>query len=116
MIKKIVSVLFLLGGSSFAFAESQNVPLHIIKESSVDELSTKAPARPWYITQDDNILTLPATPVDYELQLIDEMGNLIYSEFIPAGTTQIVVPSDLTGEFEIRLVSDTYYYKGYISL
>lgn len=35
---------------------------------------------------------------------------------VAAGTTQIVLPSTLSGDFELRFVGDTYYYIGYISL
>ena len=90
--------------------------MQIINESSVNNGNTHIPARPWYITQDDNILTLSATSVDYELQLIDEMGNLVYTVFIPAGTTLITLPTNLSGEFELHLVADTYYYRGYVTL
>ena len=76
----------------------------------------KSPTLPLYITQNGNVLTLPTTPVGYTLQLRDEYNNVVYSSYIPAGTTQIVLPSTLSGGFEIRLVADTYYYIGYISL
>ena len=97
-------------------ADPNDVPMTIIKEGGAGLTYPKIPARPWYITLDGNVFTLSATTVDYELQLIDEMGNLVYSEFLPAGTTQIVLPTNLTGEFEIRLVADTYYYRGYLLL
>lgn len=109
---------FLFGGAYFskAMGECRNVPMYIINTGSAGNFGTQAPPRPWFITQDENILTLSATPVDYELQLIDEMGNLVYSAQIPAGTTQITLPTSPTGSFELRLVADTYYYRGYIEL
>ena len=82
----------------------------------VFQVPPKAPPRPLVISQDNNILTLPATSVDYTLELRDENGTLVYSSYIPTGTTQIILPTTLSGNFEIRLVADTYYYIGYISL
>ena len=119
--KKLTIIMsFLLGGTSMSttFGASQNIPMHIIDEGAITESPTKAPARPWYISQDDYILTLSATSVDYELLLLDEDGVEVYSAFIPAGTTQIDLPTTLSGEFELRLIpfSATYYYKGYIEL
>ena len=78
--------------------------------------STLAPPRPWYITQDDYVLTLPAFEDDFTLELRDEDDTVVYSTLVPAGTTQVVLPSTLSGDFELRLAADTYYYIGYISL
>ena len=53
---------------------------------------------------------------DYTLTLYDENDVLVYSVFVPAGTTQVVLPATLSGNFEIRFETATYYYYGYISL
>ena len=53
---------------------------------------------------------------DYTLSLYDEDGEVAYSVFVPAGTTQIVLPSTLSGSFELRFETDSYYYYGYIEL
>ena len=116
--KKILFLcLCLLGGGIFfnAFAEEQ-IPMQIIKEGGCAGGNTLAPARPWYITQNDYVLTLPDFEDDYILELRDEDDVVAYTDDVPAGTTQIVLPSTLSGDFEIRLVGDTYYYRGYISL
>lgn len=75
----------------------------------------KAPPRPIFISLEDNILTLPGSSVDYTLQLRNDDGQVVYTIFLPAGTTQVTLPSTLSGDFEIRLVTDTYYYLGYFS-
>jgi hypothetical protein len=59
---------------------------------------------------------MSATPCDYVLTLYDEDDELVYSTFLPAGTTQVVLPTTLSGDFEIRFETATYYYYGYISL
>ena len=51
----------------------------------------------------------------YVLQIWD-MDSLVYSTYVPAGTTTIIIPASLSGSYEIRLVADTYYYRGYVSL
>ena len=88
--------------------------MQIIKKGSSDGGNTLAPPRPWYITQNGYVLTLPAFEDDYILELRDEDDVVVYTDDVPAGTTQIVLPSTLSGDFEIRLVGDTYYYRGYI--
>ena len=119
MKKLFLLAMILLGGVplSKTFADEPiNVPMHFINESGISKGKTKSPIRPLVITQDGNTLTLPATGVDYMLQLFDEDGTLVYTAFVPRGTTQVVLPSTLSGLYEIRLVADTYYYIGYLNL
>ena len=116
MKKFLFMAILLIGGTIVSVGEPRDIPLSIINESEESEGNTKSPTLPLIISQDDNILTLPATSVDYTLELRDENGTLVYSSYVPAGTTQIILPTTLSGNFEIRLVADTYYYIGYISL
>ena len=116
--KKIVLSIFLLvgGGAFVGVLAQQQIPMQIIKEDSAGNNGSYAPPRPWYIIQDDYVLTIPAFEADYILELRDEDDNVIYSAYLCAGTTQIALPITLSGDFELRLVGDTYYYRGYISL
>ena len=108
-----ISMLFCL--SAIAFAGS-DVPLTHQPNGSTHDGNGKAPVTPWYINQDGNVLTMSATPCDYTLTLYDEDDELVYSTFLPAGTTLVVLPTTLSGTFEIRFETDTYYYYGYIDL
>ena len=110
-------MLLLIGGCTFAFGQNQ-IPMQIINNGGASHGNTLAPPRPWYITQNENVLTLPAFDEGFTLQLLDEDETVIYSTYIPAGTTQVVLPSTLSGEFELRLIPvlTSYYYRGYISL
>lgn len=112
----LLSVLLIVGGT-FAYA-ANNVPMQIIKEGPGGDIGTYAPARPWYIIQDDYELTLPSFEDDYTLELRDSNDTVVYTSYLYAGTTTVVLPSTLSGDFEIHLVpfSFTYYYRGYISL
>ena len=117
MFKKLFLLAVLLTGwcvSSFSFPVQ--ISMQIIRSSGPGGGSTLAPPRPLYITQDDYVLTLPAFEEDYTLELRDENDVVVYTDYVPAGTTQVVLPSTLSGDFELRLVADTYFYIGYISL
>ena len=117
MFKKLFLLAVLLTGwcvSSFSFPVQ--ISMQIIRSSGPGGGSTLAPPRPLYITQDDYVLTLPAFEEDYTLELRDENDVVVYTDYVPAGTTQVVLPSTLSGDFELRLVADTYYYIGYFSL
>lgn len=52
----------------------------------------------------------------FTLQILDEDGYVVYSTVIAAGTSQVVLSSTLYGEYEIRFVTDDFYYYGYITL
>lgn len=117
VMKKVMLVaLFLTGGGVFCLGVPVQVSMQIINQSSGGAGPTYAPPRPWYITQDDYVLTMPAFEDDLTLELRDENDVVVYTAYVPAGTTMIVLPSMLSGDFELRLVADTYYYRGYISL
>lgn len=116
MIKKIlfcISALFCL--SSFVYA-GNGVPLNYQIKGTSHQGNPKSPVCPWYINQDGNVLTMSATLCDYILNLYDENDELVYSEFASVGTTIIVLPANLSGDFEIRFETDTYYYYGYITI
>ena len=117
MIKKLFLIIALLsGGYISSLMAQQSIPMQIIKDAGPEGGNTLAPPRPWYMTQNDYTLTMPAFEDDFTLVLLDEDGVVVYTTYVPAGTTMIVLPSTLSGDFELRLVGDTYYYRGYISL
>jgi hypothetical protein len=117
--KQLLFYLFLFLGGTFppAYANNPvNVSLSIIRTSDVSNGNIKSEPLPLLITLEDYTITLPATDVDYTLELRDENGTLVYTAFIPQGSTQIVLPTTFSGEFEIRLVANTYYYIGVLEL
>lgn len=67
-----------------------------------------------------NLLLLPTFAPDFEedytLQLLDEDGVVVYSVNCLSGTTQVVLPSTLTGDYEIMVIRGGTYYVGYIEL
>lgn len=115
MKKLILFLLLLLGGGTFAFG-AQQIPMHIIDETPPLGGHPYAPARPWYINQNDYILTLPDFEEDYTLQLLNEDEDVVYSVNCLSGTTQVVLPSTLTGDYEIVVIRGETYYGGYIEL
>ena len=119
MKKKFLLFILLLEGVLFSnvyAGQQQEIPMQIINTGALGGGHTYAPPRPWYIVQDDYVLTLPALADDYTFELRDEEDEVVYTTFLPSGSTQIILPSTLSGSFEIRLVGDTYYYRGYVKL
>ena len=110
-----ISMLFCL--SNYLHAECQNsTPLTYKPKGGLHSGGAKSPVLPWLVDLTGNIITMSATPCNYTLILYDEDGDVAYSVFVPAGTTQVVLPGTLSGSFELRFETDTYYYYGYISL
>ena len=64
----------------------------------------------------DHTLYFNSTIPDYYLLVLDEDGYVVYSTYVPSGTTLINLPTTLSGEFEIRLVTSSFYFYGYITL
>jgi len=118
MKKYVLFVTLLIWGAFFSFGAQQSIPMQIVNGHDVGNGHTYAPARPWYITQDDYVFTLSASSEDYTLVLLDEDGEVIYSDTLISGSTMFVLPSTLSGSFELRLVpfSSTHYYRGYLEL
>lgn len=114
----LVFILFVGGVSLSSAFGGQNIPMHIIKDDPMSDGKTYMPRRPWYITQDEHELTLPAFEDDYLLELRDSDNSVVFVYYVYAGTTTVDLPSMLSGEFELRLVPffATYYYRGRLEL
>lgn len=57
------------------------------------------------------------TPCDgCVLRLLDEDGAVVYSTVIPDSAVSLVLPSYLSGDYEIQIIQGEYYYWGYINL
>jgi hypothetical protein len=57
------------------------------------------------------------TPCDgCVLRLLDEDGAVVYTTVIPSHTTSLVLPSYLSGAYEIQIIQGSIYYWGNIDL
>lgn len=57
------------------------------------------------------------TPCDgYVLRLVDEFDNVVYSTVIPVGATSLVLPSYLSGTYELQIITGIYCFYGDIIL
>ena len=68
------------------------------------------------VSLDDHTLIFD-TPCDgCTLRLVDANNNVVYSTVIPTGTTSLVLPSSLSGEYKILIFQGNIYFWGYINL
>ena len=115
MKRLFVLAVLTLWGTSVTNALADDVPLEIIDEKPAGGGNTKSQPLPLIVTLEGHTLTIPSSGVDYVFQVLSPNG-IEYSVYVPAGTTTIIIPASLSGSYEIRLVADTYYYRGYVTL
>ncbi|SDG40613.1 hypothetical protein SAMN04487901_103199 [Prevotella communis] len=56
----------------------------------------------------ENVLSFVDSHTEYTLYIIDEEGEEVYEVFIPKNTSIITLPLNLSGEYELQLVSGQY--------
>lgn len=65
---------------------------------------------------DGNVLTFETPSDGCLLQLVDENDDVVYSIIIPAGTTSLVLPSTLSGTYELQIIRDNWLFYADINL
>lgn len=63
----------------------------------------KSPIELPQATLDGHVLTFTSSHANYTLTLLDENGDDAYQVFVPSSTSVVVLPSTLSGSFEIQL-------------
>ena len=66
------------------------------------------------VSIEDYTLTFDDSCIGCELRLLDEDGVLVYSTIITSGT--LVLPSYLSGEYELQIIRGIYCFYGFIEL
>ena len=69
------------------------------------------------VSLDGNTLLLNVG-YDLTLVLLDEDGEAVYTVYVPAGTSAVMLPATLSGDYEIQLYPDgsSYYFFGWVEL
>lgn len=101
-----------------AHAEKVNVNLQVggIDKDNMDVPLPKSPILTPEMEQDGNTLYLSSIHADYTLCLLDENEDVIYTTYVPASVSSVALPSYLSGTYEIRLLTDSVYFYGWITL
>lgn len=114
-------LLFLI--SAFIFSTSVSaqelVPLTVCIEEDDQPGGNGHPRSPnetpiVYI--DDYTLLFEANHPDYVLNIKDEDGDVVYSTVVSSTQTQVVLPSTLSGDYQIELVMGNWLFMGWINL
>ena len=65
---------------------------------------------------EDYTLLFAVDHPDYILNIMDEDGAVVYSTVVYSTQTQVVLPSTLSGDYEIQLVMGNWLFSGWINL
>ena len=76
----------------------------------------RTPMCPPLVYIEDYTLTFAVGHPDYTLIIKDEDGTVAYSTVVYSIQTQVVLPSSLSGDYEIQLVMGNWLFTGWINL
>ena len=114
-------LLFLFG----AFLLSTSVSAQVLVPLTVCIEEDEQPGGPGYpktpitapkVYIDDYTLLFEANHPEYVLYIKDEDDNVVYSTTVYSTQTQVVLPSTLSGDYQIELVMGYWLFTGYITL
>ena len=117
IIISLLAAMLSLGNVS-VYADPALVDLEVgyIDPSFGDEGLHKSPITIPEISLENYTLSF-YTPCDgCTLRLLDGNDNVVYSTVIATGTTSLVLPSTLSGEYEIQIIQGNICFYGYINL
>lgn len=67
------------------------------------------------VTQQGHVLSIGAHE-NCTLSLTNADGIVVFETYVPSSVSEVQLPSDLTGEFELRLYTTSFLFAGYIEL
>lgn len=65
---------------------------------------------------EDNTLTFEVNHPDYVLTIKDEDGDVVYTTTVFTTDTEVILPSTLSGDYEINLLMGNWLFTGWINL
>lgn len=125
--KKIIICLSMLlaaftsnANQNQGFSESGITPLElqvkIIDPTEAEIPIKRTPETIPTIYFDGNTLYFATSCDGYTLQIVDEAENICYDLVIPMGTTELELPENLFGEYEMRIIRGNTLYYGTINI
>ena len=115
--KKLVILLFALLSLVMAKAnEKVEFKSQLLQGASIGHGYPKSPIQPPTVYIEDHTLSFAVDHPDYLLNIKDEDGNVVFSTVVWSAQTEVVLPSSLSGDYEIELVMGNWLFSGWINL
>lgn len=95
------------------------IPLTICSYENEQPLGNGNPKTPMLVPKvyiDDYTLLFAVEHPDYVLYIKDEDDNVVFSTVVYSAQTQVVLPSTLSGDYQIELVVGNLLFTGWINL
>ena len=113
--------LFMLGAFliSTRLWAKELVPLSVSIEDDdypIGNGQPKTPMCPPVVYIEDYTLSFEVGHPEYVLNIKDENGNVVYTTTVYSTQTQVVLPSTLSGDYQIELVMGYWLFTGWINL
>ena len=117
MKKNLLLVLFALFMSTSVMAW-ELIPLSVNydEEQPLGPGNPKTPITAPTVYIDDYTLLFEANHPEYVLHIKDENNVVVYTTVVYSTQTQVVLPSSLSGDYQIELVMGNWLFTGYITL
>ena len=116
--KKFLVFLALL--MSVTFAQAQQVEIDFtckgIDDGPIGNQMPRGPVDSPTVYLENYTLTFEVNHPEYVLYIKDEYETVVYSTVVTSATTEVVLPSTLSGDYEIDLIWGSWCFWGYIEL
>ena len=121
MRKFILFICFLaVGGTLFAQVPSQvteiTFQVGIFDPTQTSGERPRSPIIPPTVYLENYTLTFEMGHPDYILYIKDEDGNVVFTTPVYSAQMQVVLPSTLSGDYEVELVMGNWLFTGWINL
>lgn len=112
----LLSLLALLLSTNANAWEVISLCVNYNEDEPIGNGNPKSPMLAPTVYIEDHILLFEANHADYVLNIKDENGNVVYYTVVSSTQIQVVLPSALSGNYEIELVMGYWLFKGCITL
>ncbi len=114
-------LLFVLGAFFLGTNLNANEPVPLTVSGDIDDMPLgngygRAPMLAPRVYIDDYTLLFSVDHPEYVLYIKDEDDNVVYSTVVYSDQTQVVLPSTLSGDYQIELVMGIWKFTGWINL
>lgn len=113
---EVLLLALLMSFSVMHAQESITFECGIFDPSSIGHQPPKSPINPPTVYINDYTLTFATNHPEYVLYIKDENETVLYSTVVTSATKEVVLPSTLSGDYEIQLVTGNWCFWGYIEL
>ena len=118
MLKKLLLLYISLLCVTTLSAQKDSIPLNAGYFDPYEGLGghPRGPVDPPTVYLENYTLTFAANHPEYVLYIKDENETVVYSTVVTSAATEVVLPSTLSGNYEINLVMNEWYFWGHIEL